>query len=1813
MQLQIRTSGAQIIIDDIIWTAYSACTNPVITTQPSSSSVTAPATASFTVAATGSSLTYQWQVSTNGGTSWANVASGTGGTTNTYTTPSTTVVMNGYLYRVLVSSGSCTTTSSTSTLTVTGVSCTNPVITSHPSPQTVSVGSAASFSATATGANLSYQWQVSTNGGSSFSNIPGAFSATYNTGATTIAMNGYQYRVIVLSDGGCPVTSNSATLTVNPPALSTCINEGFENATFPPAGWTQANITRSNATADVAVGTWAAVFQATTGTLVTSSVAYPNTLSFYLGRTSNTTAKTLTVSVSTTSATAGFTVVNTYTHSNIPAGSYNQYSIDLTAYNSYSNVWIKFEKNYSTTTSPWRLDQVVLTCGLASPCTAPTAQPTSLTFGPLTGITQTSIAGVFTAASPAAHRYLVIRSIGAFTGTPVNGVIYNAGDVIGNGIVVDNDNNTSFSATGLAAATVYTFTIFSYNANNCSVPKYNTVSPLTGTQTTRPNLVTNFKVSCQNTTSATLTWTNPTGMDGVIILARNSTANPNLPEATALPSTITANSVFSSGSVVGTGTPSTYAVYKGTGNSVTVTGLTAGQPYRFLAVAYKVENYSSNTIPTTGIVSLGTAEINSLNGIVSSGQLALSWSNPAAGCFDQVMVVVNEGAVTLAPSGDGSAYTANSVYNGAAATDQVVYKGTGNAVNVTGLINGRTYCVKVFVRQGTNWSNGISSCFEIVTTTNFNTGELFFTAFDPTIGGSGDEYLVATLVDIVPGTKFSIVNSRYEAGAAASVRTNKWGGPGDDASLMPGIMEVTWLGPGNIAAGTVIDIQNYLSPTAVGPYTATAGTQYDVYLITPGGINLSSGFQISVPAGSVAPNISSSAPDQIYLIQGTFYHDGTPGTANEANWYLNGRALFAITNGAGWVPFNTVNPGGNASSNPTLRTSRLPNDVACFNMVNASTTYDKYAYYRNSAIHAGSKREIIAELSKTSTASIWFIGNSTSGYDLNIAVSTTYTEAGAPFTMLGDIEPGAWVGDKNNNWFDCANWGGLAVPNENTNVFLDNSIIAVGSNARVISSDPLALQYGSVAKASNLTINASGKAVEVFTGTSDKLQVYRNIILESGILKGGSGIIGLQGEMILNGGSFNSETGTFIYNSNAGDQNIAEVTYNHLVFDSSGQRIAPATTIQVKGNLTGMQSTSFVHNNGTVELIGSVASTYTATNPFTFYNLTSGNTAMLNIGSAATVLNEYKTLNSGKITLNQDITLRSTAANSAFVSAIPTSAQFNYAAGKGFVVERYMSKYRKWELVSPNTYDVTFRNSWQEGGGASAGYGTKITHPGGGTGIDGNSVTPSLKYYNPATDDYTGINNTLTSFNTQPGYFLFHYGDRAGGSTTTLRSKGKLFSNNGTGNQAVATQTVSPGLFHLTGNPYVSRLSIPSFLASNPALVQSVYVWDPALAGVWGAGAYQTISASGVVTPGGGGYYNGTESNIESGQAFFVKSGGASVLLNFSENHKAAGSRLVMRQAHEESMFSVMLYKSNELMDGVRLMFDNNYSNGIDVYDADKRINSQENLGIVINNKQYAVESRKPFAVTDTVHLNTVLYGNYPFMFGFSVQNFTGHPLLSAYLVDRFKNEYHPVSLTDSSYYNFEVNTDPASKAADRFYIVFEKAPTGKLIAINAERNGNKDIIHFSLDNEAGITGYEVEGSRNGQAFDLVQGIDAVGNLQYSATETILPVYAKWYRVKVYYADGSFTYSQTVKIEPITKEQIYIAGPVKDGNIDLVVQNTGKGTYPLQIINAAGQIVYNSSINVANLYERITLKTGITAKGSYVLRVNYKPVKFIIK
>ena len=88
---------------------------PAVTAQPKSVSVTVGDTATFEVAATGTDVTYQWQIDRNDGKGFVNI---TGATGATYTTVVTDRDCNGFKYQCVLSNAAGSVTTATVVLTV---------------------------------------------------------------------------------------------------------------------------------------------------------------------------------------------------------------------------------------------------------------------------------------------------------------------------------------------------------------------------------------------------------------------------------------------------------------------------------------------------------------------------------------------------------------------------------------------------------------------------------------------------------------------------------------------------------------------------------------------------------------------------------------------------------------------------------------------------------------------------------------------------------------------------------------------------------------------------------------------------------------------------------------------------------------------------------------------------------------------------------------------------------------------------------------------------------------------------------------------------------------------------------------------------------------------------------------------------------------------------------------------------------------------------------------------------------------------------------------------------------------------------------------------------------------------------------------------------------------------------------------------------------------------------------------------------------------------------------------------------------------
>lgn len=163
-------------------------------TQPTDKAACIGSNTSFTVAAAGGPNTVQWQVSTNNGLTWTNVA---GATTTTLNLTGVTSAMNNYLYRAVFNAAPCsgTTTTNAAKLTVNNL----PTVTLSTNDPSLAPGQSATLTVTSSPA-------AAANGISwTFDGSP--LAGTSNTQTVRIdGLGSYQARVTDIN--GCVNTSN---------------------------------------------------------------------------------------------------------------------------------------------------------------------------------------------------------------------------------------------------------------------------------------------------------------------------------------------------------------------------------------------------------------------------------------------------------------------------------------------------------------------------------------------------------------------------------------------------------------------------------------------------------------------------------------------------------------------------------------------------------------------------------------------------------------------------------------------------------------------------------------------------------------------------------------------------------------------------------------------------------------------------------------------------------------------------------------------------------------------------------------------------------------------------------------------------------------------------------------------------------------------------------------------------------------------------------------------------------------------------------------------------------------------------------------------------------------------------------------------------------------------------------------------------------------------------------------------------------------------------------------------------------------------
>ncbi|MEO6489557.1 MAG: T9SS type A sorting domain-containing protein, partial [Ferruginibacter sp.] len=706
---------------------------------------------------------------------------------------------------------------------------------------------------------------------------------------------------------------------------------------------------------------------------------------------------------------------------------------------------------------------------------------------------------------------------------------------------------------------------------------------------------------------------------------------------------------------------------------------------------------------------------------------------------------------------------------------------------------------------------------------------------------------------------------------------------------------------------------------------------------------------------------------------------------------------------------------------------------------------------------------------------------------------------------------------------------------------------------------------------------------------------------------------------------------------------------NLYIFPGASLTVNNAT-LQIAGDIN--NAGIFDVTNGTLDLNGTFVSQMIGGSLFTtnsIKNLVVSNDVSISSGSNE-VLNITGKLSFGTststLTTSDNLVIRSTALATASVGKLNNG---NIITGN-VTVERYIPNHSKaWQFLAvPVGGTQTVNEAWQDTATFAnqnryPGFGTMLTsHVPGAVSLGFDVFTPagpSIKVYNSATNNYIGIASTKFLPITNPkGYMVLVRGDRSviasnqAATATTLHVKGKLY----TPADAPATMNVAAGTFESIGNPYASAIDFSLVSKTGGVQTDFFYMWDPKLTTTTGAGAnsayglggFQTFSWNGStynVTPGGGSY-SGTNRNIESGQAFFVRAPFTAGTVSFNESCKVDGSNNVNRITSDVMQLRTSLHVSTAggqvLLDGNLVQFGASFSNSVDMYDALKLNNSSENVGLMRNGTKLAVERRSEILSTDTIffNLSQVRVQQYSFEF---IATGLGQSELTAFLEDNYLHTSTPVNLDGTSNYSFNIINEAGSYAADRFRIVFKKlAPLPVTItSISASRNTDKTIaVSWKVESETSMQLYTVERSADGRNFNGIITAAPTANNGGRSAYTVTDISAlstdNFYRVKALSLSGLVQYSAIVKIAPLRSLpsiEVY-PNPVTGRIIQVEFTGQVPGTYKLSLINNNGQSQFLTEVYLTDARSTHAAKLPqVTASGIYRLQITGPGNSVVVK
>jgi hypothetical protein len=246
---------------------------------------------------------------------------------------------------------------------------------------------------------------------------------------------------------------------------------------------------------------------------------------------------------------------------------------------------------------------------------------------------------------------------------------------------------------------------------------------------------------------------------------------------------------------------------------------------------------------------------------------------------------------------------------------------------------------------------------------------------------------------------------------------------------------------------------------------------------------------------------------------------------------------------------------------------------------------------------------------------------------------------------------------------------------------------------------------------------------------------------------------------------------------------------------------------------------------------------------------------------------------------------------------------------------------------------------------------------------------------------------------------------------------------------------------------------------------------------------------------------------------------------------------------------------------------------------------------------------------SDTIFYNLTGVVNQSYHFDFDASGLQNAGV-NGFIEDAYTKTRTPLSMDGNTGLDFVVNADAASKAVNRFRIVFKEMRVMPVTftSIKASQKNTTVSVEWKVENQSKMQQYEVERSADGSVFEKVGTVIANNNSAsvYNWSDANPLEGSNYYRVRSVDVNGKTAYTSIVKVQigqASSQIKVY-PNPAVDARVSVELNNAPAGVYYARLLNPLGQVIVSQKIIHQNGTSIEAIKWNqASAKGIYQLQI----------